>query len=44
MQVASATIKNVLANPDKETAELIRASQEDYESEYIFLHLSMGHI
>ena len=29
-------IENVLANPDKETAKLIRAAQEDYESEYFF--------
>ena len=35
VKVASAMIKNVLANPDKETAKLIRAAQEDYESEYI---------
>ena len=27
-------IENVLANPDKETTKLIRAAQEDYESEY----------
>ena len=30
-------IENVLANPDKETTELIRAAQEDYESEYFFI-------
>ena len=35
VKVASTTIKNVLANPDKETTELIRAAQEDYEIEYI---------
>ena len=35
VKVASTTIKNVLANPDKETAELIRAAKEDYESEYV---------
>ena len=30
-----ATIEKVLANPEKETAELIKAAQEDYESWYI---------
>ena len=35
VKVATATIENVLANPDKETAELIKAAQEDYESEYV---------
>ena len=35
VKVASAMIKSVLANPDKETTKLIRAAQEDYESEYI---------
>ena len=35
VKIASATIENVLANPDKETTKLIRAAQEDYESEYI---------
>ena len=39
VKVASGMIENVLANPDKETAELIRTAQEDY-----FLYLSMGHI
>ena len=28
-------IKKVLANPDKETAKLIKAAQEDYKSEYV---------
>ena len=37
VKVVTAMIENVLANPDKETAELIRAAQEDYESEYFFL-------
>ena len=32
VKVAMATIEKVLANPDKETAELIKAAQEDYES------------
>ena len=35
VNIATAMIKKVLANPDKETAELIKAAQEDYESEYI---------
>ena len=35
VKVASAMIKSFLANPDKETAKLIRAAQEDYESEYV---------
>ena len=35
VKVVTATIENVLANPDKETAELMKAAQEDYESEYI---------
>ena len=35
VKVATAMIEKVLANPDKETTELIRAAQEDYESEYI---------
>ena len=35
VKVASATIESVLANPDKETAKLIRAAQEDYGSEYV---------
>ena len=30
-------IENVLANPDKETAKLIRDAQEDYENEYFFI-------
>ena len=37
VKVASATIQNVLANPDKETADLIKVAQEDYESEYFFV-------
>ena len=32
VKVAMATIEKVLANPDKETAELIKAAQEDYKS------------
>ena len=32
VKVVMATIEKVLANPDKETAELIKAAQEDYES------------
>ena len=35
VKVATAMIENVLSNPDKETPQLIRAAQEDYESEYI---------
>ena len=35
VKLASTMIKSVLANPDKETAKLIRAAQEDYESEYV---------
>ena len=35
VKVATASIEKVLANPDKETAKLIKAAQEDYESEYI---------
>ena len=35
VNIATAMIKKVLANPDKETAELIKAAQEDYESEYV---------
>ena len=44
VKVGMAMIEKVLANLDKETTELIRAAQEDYESEYVFLYLSMGHI
>ena len=33
--IATAMIEKVLANPDKETAELIKAAQEAYKSEYI---------
>ena len=33
-------IQNVLANLDKETADLIKAAKEDYESEYSFSFLS----
>ena len=36
VNIAIATIKKVLANPDKETAKLIKAAQEDYESEDVF--------
>ena len=39
VKVASATIQNVLANPDKETTDLIKVAQEDYESEYFFFIL-----
>ena len=35
VNIAAARIEKVLANPDKETAELIKAAQEDYKSEYI---------
>ena len=35
VKVATATVENVLASPDKETAELIKAAQEDCESEYV---------
>ena len=35
VKVATATIEDVLANPDKETTKLIKAAQEDYESEYV---------
>ena len=41
VKVATAMIENVLANPDKETPKLIKAAQEDYESEYFFLYSSM---
>ena len=37
-------IQEVLANPDKETADLIKAAQEDYESEYSFSFLSTWHM
>ena len=33
VNIATAMIKKVLANPDKETAKLIKTAQEDYESE-----------
>ena len=36
VKVATAMIENILANPDKETTKLIRATQEDYESEHFF--------
>ena len=32
VKVAMATIEKVLANPEKETTELIKAAQEDYKS------------
>ena len=32
VNIAAAMIKKVLANPDKETAELMKAAQEDHES------------
>ena len=35
VNIATAMIEKVLANPDKETAKLIKAAQEDYESECI---------
>ena len=35
VNIATGTIEKVLANPDKETTELIKAAQEDYKSEYI---------
>ena len=33
--IATAMIKKVLANPEKETTNLIKAAQEDYESKYV---------
>ena len=36
VKTASATIQKILNNPDKEMAELIKAAQEDYKSEYLF--------
>ena len=39
VNVASTMIQNILANPGKETAELIKVAQEDYESEYSFSFL-----
>ena len=30
-------IEKLFANPDAETAELIKQAQEDYDSEYIFV-------
>ena len=44
VNVASTTIQEVLANPDKETAELIKVAQEDYESEYSFSYLSTWYL
>ena len=44
VKVASMMIQEVLANPDKETADLIKAAQEDYESEYSFSFLSTWHM
>ena len=41
MKTASARIQKILDNPDKEMAELIKAAQEDYESEYFFSFSSM---
>ena len=35
VNIAAAMIKKVLANPDKETADLIKAAQEDYECKYV---------
>ena len=32
-----AAIEKLFANPDTETAELIKQAQEDYDSEYIFI-------
>ena len=44
VNVASAMIQNALANPDKETAELIKVAQEDYESEYSFSYLNTWYL
>ena len=38
VKVATAMTENVLANPDKGATKLIRAAQEDYESEYFFFY------
>ena len=35
VNIATALIEKVLDNPDKEIAKLLKAAQEDYESEYI---------
>ena len=32
-----AAIEKLFANPDTETAELIKQAREDYDSEYIFV-------
>ena len=34
VKMAMATIQKVMDNPDKETAELIKAAREDYKSTY----------